>query len=59
MKFLDDLAADELQLGLALWPCAWILMEPSRKGPPFQTPHSPIAVPIRIDQVSLNYDQQT
>ncbi len=52
VKFLEDLAADELQLGLALWPCAWFLMEPSRKGPPFQTPHSPIAVPIRIDQAS-------
>jgi len=49
-NFLEDLAEDELQLNLALWPCAWMLMEPSRKGPSFQTPHRLIAVPIRIDQ---------
>ena len=49
-SFLDDLAEDELQLNLALWPCAWMLMEPSGKGPPFQTPRRPIAIPLRIDQ---------
>ncbi len=49
-NFLEDLAEDELQLNLALWPCAWMLMEPSRKGPSFQTSHRLIAVPIRIDQ---------
>ena len=50
--FLGDLIENELQLNLALWPCAWMLMEPSRKGPPFQTPRRPIAIPLRIDQVS-------
>ena len=51
-SFLERFAEDELALHLALWPCAWILMEPSRKGPPFHTPRRPIAIPLRIDQVA-------
>ena len=57
-NFLGDLAEDELQLNLALWPCAWMLMEPSRKGPSFQTSHRLIAVPIRIDQASFRTSTQ-
>lgn len=51
-SLLEHFAEDELALHLALWPCAWILMEPSRKAPPFQTPRGPIAIPLRIDQVA-------
>jgi hypothetical protein len=54
-SFLEHLTEDELTLHLALWPCAWILMEPSRKGPPFQTPRRPIAIPLRIDQVAFPF----
>lgn len=35
-NFLEDLAKDELQLNMALWSSAWILMQPSCKGISYQ-----------------------
>ncbi len=48
---LDDLSEEELLAGGAAWPCTWILLQPSTKGPRHQSPTQPIAVPLRIDNV--------
>ena len=51
-QILEGLTEEELLLGGAAWPCMWLLLKPSRKGPRYQTPQHPICVPLRIDNVS-------
>ncbi|CAL8466956.1 g6492 [Coccomyxa elongata] len=52
---LDDLSEEELLAGGAAWPCTWILLQPSTKGPRHQSPTQPIAVPLRIDNALPDY----
>lgn len=62
---LDGSAAAEHMRGLsdeelaphaaAAWPMAWVLLQPSRKGPRCQCPSRPLAVPLRIDQVLYSW----
>ncbi len=52
---LDDLSEEELLAGGAAWPCTWILLQPSTKGPRHQSPTQPIAVPLRIDNVRATF----
>lgn len=48
---LDGFSEEELLAGGAAWPCTWMLLQPSIKGPRHQSPLQPIAVPLRIDNV--------
>ncbi len=48
---LDGFSEEELLAGGAAWPCTWILLQPSSRGPRHQSPVQPIAVPLRTDNV--------
>ena len=50
-QILEGLSEEELLAGGAAWPCLWLLLKPSRRGPRYQTPQHPICVPLRIDNV--------